>query len=72
MSEIIVSENASAPSTPDTGTVSLYAKTDSNLYYKNDAGTETQISATASASTPDNVLINGSFSIAQHRASRDI
>jgi len=34
---------AAAPGTPNTGTVVLYAKTDSKLYYKNDAGTEFEI-----------------------------
>lgn len=33
-----------APSTPDSGYVSIYAKTDSELYFKNDAGTESKIS----------------------------
>lgn len=41
--ETIMKEIAS-PSTPPAGYVALYAKTDSELYFKNDAGTETKVS----------------------------
>lgn len=43
MSGIIFPEG-STPSTPASGNVELYAKTDSLLYYLNDAGNETRIS----------------------------
>jgi len=36
----------SAPSTPAANYVSIYAKTDSELYFKNDAGTESKLSNT--------------------------
>lgn len=41
----LTSEGA-APSTPATGKVAIYAKTDGLLYSKNDAGTETSLSGT--------------------------
>jgi hypothetical protein len=40
---------ASAPATPDSGYGRLYVKTDGDLYYKDDAGTETSISDAASS-----------------------
>jgi len=40
MSEFQGSENAVAPATPPAGYVSLYAKTDKQWYYKDDAGVE--------------------------------
>jgi len=43
MSKIILAENAASPATPSSGTLLVYAKTDGNLYAKNDAGTETNI-----------------------------
>jgi len=42
----------SAPSTPASGFLRLYAKSDGKTYQKNDAGTETDLSAAASGSTP--------------------
>ena len=42
MAQVILSEGA-APSTPSTGKVSLYAKTDGMIYSKDDAGTETTL-----------------------------
>lgn len=42
-SEFILPEG-SAPSTPETGKVTLYAKSDGRLYGKDDAGTETPLS----------------------------
>jgi len=48
MPELIFTE-AVAPSTPTTGKLTLYAKTDSLLYIKDDTGTETPLSTPASA-----------------------
>jgi len=39
-SQIILAEEASSPATPSSGYLKLYAKTDGQLYTKNDAGTE--------------------------------
>lgn len=39
----VMSEQASSPATPSSGYALLYVKTDGNLYFKNDAGTETQL-----------------------------
>lgn len=36
-----------APSTPASGELSVYAKTDGKLYYKNDAGTEVELASAA-------------------------
>lgn len=44
MSRIILSEQASAPSTPSAGKVALYFKTDGAWYFKDDAGTEHALS----------------------------
>ncbi|MEK9769271.1 MAG: hypothetical protein VW683_10160, partial [Betaproteobacteria bacterium] len=46
--DITVKEIA-APSTPSTGYGTIYAKTDGKLYFKNDAGTETDLTAGAGA-----------------------
>lgn len=43
--ELLFTERASAPSTPDPGDLSFYAKTDDKLYYKTDAGVEVEIPA---------------------------
>jgi hypothetical protein len=40
MGKILFAEQSSAPSTPGSGYVAVYAKTDGKLYYKDDAGTE--------------------------------
>lgn len=42
MSKALFTE-VTAPATPESGKVALYAKTDGNLYQKDDAGTETQL-----------------------------
>lgn len=42
-------EKASAPSTPPTGVMRVYGKTDGKLYLKNDAGTEYDLTAGAGA-----------------------
>ena len=40
----VMSEQASSLATPSSGYAVLYVKTNGNLYFKNDAGTETQLS----------------------------
>lgn len=45
MSKIGLDEQASAPATPDSGKTIIYVKTDGNLYQKDDAGTETNLTA---------------------------
>ena len=40
---IVLAEQSSSPSTPASGLALLYVKSDGNLYFKNDAGTETQL-----------------------------
>jgi hypothetical protein len=40
----VMSEQASSLATPSSGYAVLYVKTDGYLYFKNDAGTETQLS----------------------------
>lgn len=51
MSHLKVAENAIAPSTPAAGTVILYPKADGLWYSKDDAGTETVLSAGPGGST---------------------
>lgn len=52
----VLSEQASSPSTPASGYGIVYAKTDGKLYFKNDAGTETDLTATGGGGT--NPVIN--------------
>jgi hypothetical protein len=40
---LVFDEHSSAPATPASGTVALYAKSDGKLYIKDDAGTETDL-----------------------------
>jgi len=40
---MVLSEQGSSPGTPSSGYGIIYCKTDGNLYFKNDAGTETQL-----------------------------
>lgn len=60
MGTLNLGEESSSPGTPASGLLAVYAKTDGNLYYKNDAGTEVALgnpglvlieSKTASASS---------------------
>tara|TARA_R100001086_G_C11848217_1_gene261035 strand:- start:22073 stop:23968 length:1896 start_codon:yes stop_codon:yes gene_type:complete len=44
----ITTNEAAAPGTPATGEVVIYAKTDGKLYIKDDAGTETDLTASSS------------------------
>lgn len=64
--------NGSAATTPSTGEVSVYAKTDKKLYYKDDTGTETLIGGGGSAlpvvtqniiSTPITILADTSYTV---------
>ena len=43
MAQIILNENSTDPSTPGTGTLALYAKTDGTLYTLNSSGTTTPL-----------------------------
>ena len=45
MAQIIFNENSADPSAPSSGQLSLYAKTDNNLYLENSSGTVTVIPA---------------------------
>lgn len=49
-------EEVSAPATPASGTVRLYAKSDGKLYIKDDAGTETDISTSAAGSVATDAI----------------
>lgn len=51
MSQLRLDENAIAPATPDAGKVILYPKSDGLWYSKDDAGTETVLSAGPGGST---------------------
>jgi hypothetical protein len=46
-----------APSTPGTGEVSLYAKADGKLYIKDDAGTETDLTAASISGSPFELVV---------------
>lgn len=59
MSQVILTEGA-APSTPSTGKVTIYAKTDGTLFIKDDAGTETQLAAVVEAHGVMSVQANAS------------
>lgn len=48
---LTLDEHSSAPSTPAAGKVSVYAKADGKLYIKDDAGTETDLTAAGSAAS---------------------
>lgn len=48
-SQAVFTEEAVAPSTPASGKFAVYAKTDSRLYHKDDAGTERQLATSTSA-----------------------
>lgn len=50
--QAVFDEHSSAPGTPSTGTVSLYAKADGLLYSKDDAGTETLVSGGSGGASP--------------------
>lgn len=45
MAEIILSENSTAPATPDPNNVVIYAKSDGFMYSKADTGVETLMSS---------------------------
>lgn len=48
----VLSEQSSSPATPASGYGIVYAKTDGKLYFKNDAGTETDLTATGGGTNP--------------------
>lgn len=48
----VLSEQGSSPATPASGYGIVYAKTDGKLYFKNDAGTETDLTATGGGTNP--------------------
>jgi len=52
----VLSEQSTSPATPASGYGIVYAKTDGKLYFKNDAGTETDLTATGGGGT--NPVIN--------------
>jgi hypothetical protein len=52
----VLSEQGSSPSTPASGYGIVYAKTDGKLYFKNDAGTETDLTATGGGGGTDPVI----------------
>ena len=57
-SQIVVGTNASAPSTPASGTVAVYPKTDNKLYIKDATGVEVQVgSGSGTGSGVDAVFI---------------
>jgi len=47
MSRVLFNENATAPGTPSSGKLLIYAKTDSELYKLDDAGTEVKLTTSA-------------------------
>lgn len=55
----------SAPATPASGKVRMYAKADGLLYSKDDAGVETQLGGTSSSSSASNMLLNSAFLFSQ-------
>lgn len=52
-------EHSSAPGTPASGTVALYAKADGMLYSKDDAGVETVVTGGGGSSEPANQIVYG-------------
>lgn len=55
-------QEMTAPATPDSGSLVVYAKTDGKIYAKNDAGTETDLTVQAAggeANTASNVGVGG-------------
>lgn len=50
MAGFILLDTGSAPATPASGKVEIYAKTDKTLAYKNDAGTEVVLTAASATS----------------------
>ena len=46
----------SAPATPDSGFGTIYAKTDGKLYFKNDGGTETELTAGGGGITEEQAI----------------
>ena len=57
-SQIVVATNATSPSTPVSGTLALYAKTDNKVYTKDSTGTELNIGQGATGGGSDLVFYN--------------
>lgn len=57
-SEIILTENATPPSTPSSTKVTIYAKSDGLLYSKDDAGNESSLSAAGSGDVATDTIWN--------------
>lgn len=49
-------DEAAAPATPPAGEVRIYAKTDGNMYQKDDAGVETSLAGGGGSGIPDTIL----------------
>jgi len=63
MAQILL-EEGSAPTTPATGKVAIYAKTDGHLYAKDDAGSERSLSNYSVATLTDAATISCDISVA--------
>lgn len=66
----LIVDEVAAPGTPGAGKVAVYAKSDGKLYIKDDAGTETDLTATGSGGAPSTATYllqtaNGSLPNAQ-------
>ncbi len=59
---VVVAE-VSAPSTPASGKVALYAKTDGLLYAKDDAGTETSLTGVTSVVAGTGIQVSGTSTV---------
>lgn len=66
MSRLVLVEQASSPSTPATGRVELYYKTDGFWYYKDDNGTEYRLVAAGTTSSAAIVSTNRNLSVRTH------
>lgn len=62
----VIFTEGDAPGTPGSGTVGLYAKTDGKLYIKDDAGTETDLTATGGGGS--SLPVDDTTSLAQDPA----
>lgn len=54
---------SAAPSTPSAGLGFIYEKTDGKLYFKNDAGTETELTNVGAGGTTWNAVCNGRLTL---------
>ena len=58
MSKQVMTEQATAPDTPSSGKVIIYAKTDGLMYSKDDTGTETAMTNQAQYTNRYGILYN--------------